>query len=302
MTALTIPGHSTEALFAGFAVDAYSLPPAVVLHGSAFVALSAAAAEARTANDAAKAADGKVARLAAIDAAIAYAVEHGAVPDDPTAPLVTARRLAEDAALRLDILEDAAKRERDNLEAVVAMEADTIAAKHLRPAFREIMAAVAKLAPDLRGVDVTSSSSIAAHGPKAGSAYLALVDARARLDAVHAGLEVLRTRAHRGQEDSHLFFRDTRAFPGGAEGRTTTAGRAPSGPPGPLVRLLWLATDPMADAWLPTLTEWDSRYRDWFYLGAEGNRPEAVEAVNAARAVDMERIKARQAASRGAAR
>lgn len=302
MTAFTIPGHSCERLFDGFASGAYTLPPSVVVHGAALVALSAAAAEARTANNEAKAADGKVARLVAIDIAIGYAVEHGEVPGDPTAPFVTARRVAEDAALRLDILEDAAKRERDNLEAVVAMEADTIAAKHLRSAFGEIMATVAKLAPDLRGVDVTSSTSIAAHGEKAGTAYLAVGEARARLDAVHAGLDVLRTRAHRGQEDTNLLFRDSHAFPGGVEGRTTAAARHPSGPPDPLVRMLWLATDPMADAWLPTLGEWDTRYRDWLYIGTELNRPEAIATVNAARAAELDRIKGRQAASRAAAR
>lgn len=297
----TIPGHSTETLWAGWGV--YSLPTGVVAHGRAYVALAAAAGAAKDAHDAAKAADGQAARLAAIDAAIAHAIATGAVPADPTAPLLAARRLAEDAALRLDILRDAVSRQGLNVESVVALAADEIAVEHLRPAFSAVLASVAVLGPDLAGVDVTDTGSVSAR-PPAGPAFLALLAARDRLDAIHGALDVLRTRAHRGQEDSGRLFRDTHAMPGGPDGRTTSAGRRPAGPEHPLERLVWLATDPDAEPWLPTLDEWDSRYRDWFFADTPANRPEAVAAANAARTAELDRMRAahlaRQAANRTA--
>jgi hypothetical protein len=292
-----VPGVSTEEVFAGWHAGAYSLPASVIAHGRAFLALSAAAAEANAANVAAKAADGQAGRLAAIHATIAATIATGAVPVDPGWPIVAAHRAAEDAALRADVLAEARERMADSLAGIVAVSADELVLEHWRPAFTETLAAVAKVAPSLAGVDVTDTGAVSAGGAKAAAAFLELAAARAKVDAIHAAMECLRARAHRGQKDDPRLFRDCRSFPTGPG-----AGRAPNGPAHGLVRLVWLATDRGAEPWCPTLGEWDERSDDWTFRSPDtaANRYAAEEAH--ARAAEHMAKRAAYIASRDAAR
>ena len=288
-----LSGHSTEPIWAGWARGAYTLPDGIIAHGRAYNALVAAAAEANAANTAAKAADGAPGRLAAVNATIAHAIATATLPADPAGPIVAAHKAAEDAALRLDVLREAGKRMSDSLTTAIVTDADELVTAHWRPAFAETLAAVAAIAPDLAGVDVTSTASVSAHGAKAAAAFVALADARTRVDAILAAVECLAARCHRGQKDAARLFADCKSFPTGP-----TAGREPNGPRDGLARLLWLATDPGADPWLGTLDELDTRSDDWTFRDPKvaGNRYAAQEA--AARTAEHERLRAEFIAGR----
>jgi len=150
----------------------------------------------------------------------------------------------------------------------------------LSSAFEEICDEVRKLAPALEGLDLTSAAALAGAPQKTREAYLALLE----LDERHRVIRVTQAARRRQpivrQQDPDVWpfayaagpgtnvpnfvgwFFDCHAMPeihpSAHSASKTTAPRP--GPSEKLARLVWLATDPSAEAWVPSPEEQDARF------------------------------------------
>jgi hypothetical protein len=259
-----LEGTSVERLFRGHEAGAYDLPDDLLAAARAVPELAAKAVEAGAERDRLR--PGRQGTLAQRDA---YDV-------------------ADDAAHQAAKVAGAAT---GGIERHVEAHGDQLVTDFLRPAFDAALADARKVAPDLAGVDVTSTASVARGGATAGKAFLALAAARARVDAILAAEDVICVRRHTGTADGGLFA-DCRNLPPPRPAR----GRA--GPEHPLERLLWLALD--AEPWCPTPSERHERWLDLVYAGTEANR-HANEASER-RTAETKRLRAKYLAERDAAR
>lgn len=159
----------------------------------------------------------------------------------------------------------------------------------MAPRFAEIIEEVRSFAPALYGHPWTDAAMVEAPD----DARRAWVRIR-NLSEVHAAMrgwqDQWRRTVHRpsGQEDVTFWdspyaphvagrvgtFFDSRKFPEIAPGvlvpRPSTISRP--GPEEPLARLVWLATDPTAEPWMPEPEEQDARFREFQAAIASANR------------------------------
>jgi hypothetical protein len=140
--------------------------------------------------------------------------------------------------------------------------AETILTNHLRPAFAEVLGAVATLAPSLAGTDPDNAEAVLAAPQKAQDARAALVglaDRRAAILRAFGAIRPFLGDVRHDDDDVFLRFRSAgdlwgRDWP--ARRTHEARGRYPW-PTARLVQLLWAAT-PEAGAWLPLPREQDA--------------------------------------------
>lgn len=273
---------SERNLFAGWAAGHYELPSAVVAAASSTDKVNrlpeSVLKVARTAVDDRT---GVKARQAA-----ARRIAGGADPIGEAADLERAEAEAATIDRAAGLWRSASDIAEAALMGVIVEHADQVIGS-LADAYWATLEGVREIAPHLAGVDLGDVRSMAAHGPAASRAYLALAEAGSRMSAILAAQQRIRIAADRGREDRHRFFADTFADP-----RRTVEGLVPAGPASALPRLIWLATDASAAPWFPGLDEWDTRYRDWQYRGNPQDRPERVAAAAERKAISSARLDA----------
>lgn len=248
----TLPDTSLSPIFDGWQAGHFDLPPVVTDAAAAYLALVPAAFSARQERD----------RL--------YPGH------ERTLGSREAFERAEDSAERAAAARDLALR---NLEGMISGIGDELVVDYLRPAFAAALEAVREALPALEGVDLTDTASVAAGGPDAGPAFLAVVDARRRLDAITRARETVFDRIRLGSawrdssREARLdgYLADTSTWPLPGVRTISKAGRITVGPVHPLERARWLA-DPANGAWCPTAGEWEAEFGRWMADPARNGR------------------------------
>jgi hypothetical protein len=251
-----LEGTPVDELFAGWRDGHYDLPADLIAQANAAHVLGLEAARAKAVRDEHRALGAQALRLRTIDGLVAAVTKSGKVPPDVAAPFVEARQAAEDAALRYELFRDAAERAQGFTEGLTMMQGDQIVRDYLRPPFGEVLEQAGEHVPALAGADVTSTASVSAAGAAAAAAFGHLIDLRARLDGILAAAHCVQIRQKAGATPDNGRFADTAVSPG-------LPHYAAAGPDHPLARLVWLAGDPDAQPWLPTLAERDARFLRW---------------------------------------
>ena len=244
-------------LLEGWRAGHFTLPASLIAQARAHAVLRDAAREAEKRRDGLRLHALTAKHQERLDALVAATVTAGHLPADPLADLLALEREAEDAETAARLLRDASQRAASFLEGSV--DADEIVVGHLRPAYLEVIDAVREIAPDLVGVDVTSTAAVSGAGPKAGRAFLALSAAVSRYLAIMAARRSLRHHGGPGYADAGDLFADTGAIPAGQRVPTIGGTRMHgAGPAEPLARLLWLSGED-GRPYLPTFSEQDDR-------------------------------------------
>jgi len=271
----TIAGGPFEPLFEAWAAGAYTLPDGIVR-------AAIARRELFTARDAARLERERFVgigaeqdyRHRAEDALIVEVQATGVVPADSWRAVRRYRREAAEAEEAFILARETALRAEGQFEAAIHAGADGIISGHMRPAFDAILGEARKLLPPLAGVDVTSTASVSAGGPKAGAAYLELSALALQYELILTGRANLARVVRHDRLDEYDLFSDSRALPD-SRGVATIASPTVrgAGPRDLVARLFWLA-GPDGKPFLTTLTEQDEIWTRWnAWRGLAGRDP-----------------------------
>ena len=243
-TRFAVPDVSVEAVFAGWQAGHYDLPTQVIDGGARFL------------------------ELVAKRDADRQAVQGAMHTRRGTLAERDGFEVAEDEAKQSRVAAGLALR---HIETTIALQGDSIITDYLRVAHDAALQSVRDVAGDLEGIDLSDSASIARGGAAGAAAFLVVVAARSRLDALEAAKECVYSRQRLGgvlgNRDPHGgartegAFRDSPLWPDRIVAPASKAAKVRVGPPHPLTRTVWLAAE--GQGWMPTHAEWEAAYRAW---------------------------------------
>lgn len=202
---------------------------------------------------------------------------------DWTAEVEAAEHERRTAQRRNDVAAQAHEKANVRLREVVMDEAETIVVEHLRPALDEVLAVVRSEAPHVEGLPLDEPEAVLHASDKARKSYFRIRTARDRYDALRTAQRHLGALGAMGGDGECSSMRNPRqvweamAGPGSWMGRRQA--RSAPWPDGRLGYLVWAATTPIVELWIPLPHEQEQAERELFASGQLGSRSNTIGAA-----------------------